>query len=512
MTPKTIHTAVICAVALCVAILVGWDGRLHWDEPGYLYRTAYFDWRSLTSGPVASDFYVPRLLHLGILNVFFSVLGLGQTAVFAVRALYLIFLIGALGLGYWLLVETVNAKERFELGYMAGIFAPIVPWLVGRTVSEIPGLFLTALTLFCLHRFVTLKGRWVWLAIGGIALGCVVLTRNNLVFALPSYVIALLLFPTVRRERFRLVTGAFAVCLGGVLVFVALMYVMGITFENYLGGVRGALNETAPWIAILYFTSLEGGLVFLALPLAFLFGSRRDASFMTVWFILASLPLYILLDDIEARYLLPNIFGLLGLAGVAGVGLHARLGNLSFGRKTLLFGAILLLLVVTGKFSQRFMSYEVDMREVDQIIDYLHTRYGAGGFTLLVPDDHTDFRYLRVAYPDLSVFIVREQPETGGSELFGTRIIRSLEELKGISGPFVYFGFESNFTVANLRSLIKELPIPTAPENWIIGEIAKMETRRPIEESWMWAHPGICFDKFGGTSHYRFAEVRVSPC
>lgn len=519
---SALQSSYVAVLGLFVAVLwifAGWDGRLHWDEPNFLYFGAYRDWQSLTTGPLASSFHAPRLLHIGALNSFFSLLGTGLSSLFALRALCLIIVLGALVLGYLVVLGHITDRRGFTLGYIAGAFAPIVLWLVGRTGPEISGLILTAISIYSLQRFLAHQGRWLWLIIGSLALGGVVLTRNNMVFAVSGYVLALLSFPPSGYERISVLKGAALMCLGGVLSFTALMLLIGITLDHYLGGIVGVLSETAPWASLIYFTGLEGGLVFLALPLAFIFGNRRDAAFVSVWFLLASLPLLILVSDIEDRYLLPNVFALLGLAGVAAAGLQRRIVGWSPVKKLILASAIIMTLFASGLAAQRLMTHEVEMRAVGRVIDRLRETYGPrGGFTLLTPNDVSDFRYLRVAYPDLPVFNVHQEPAWGDSYRraprqrlhYGNHFIGSLDELRRLEGPFIYYGFTSNFPVANLRALIKALPIPSDLTAWILAQVSQIARRNQLEESWMWEHPSIRFGAFDRIGHYHFTEIRLS--
>ena len=298
------------------------------------------------------------------------------------------------------------------------------------------------------------------------------------------------------------------------------MNVFGITIDSYLGGLTGALHETAPWVALFYFTSLEGGLVFLALPLAFFVGHRRDAFFMTVWFFVASLPIFVLLQDIEARYLLPNIFPLLGLAGLAGAGLKHQMISWTTIKRLILACVTFVALLGSGLMAQGLMTHEVEIQAVRKVIDRLQDRYGTNsGFILLTPNDVSDFRYLRVAYPELSVYNVHQEPTWGESsrrangqrKLFGNHFIESLDELSELEGPFVYYGFNGSFPVTNLKALVEALPIPSKLETWMLTQISQMAKRNQLEESWIWGHPLISFEGFERIQHYHFSEIRLPP-
>ena len=87
------------------------------------------------------------------------------------------------------------------------------------------------------------------------------------------------------------------------------------------------MSERASLAARLYVGVVEAGVLLLALPLALLHPRRREALFFVVWFALATAAVYLLLHDVETRYLLPNVPALLGLTCLAVGAVTPRLGG-----------------------------------------------------------------------------------------------------------------------------------------------------------------------------------------
>jgi hypothetical protein len=139
-------------------------------------------------------------------------------------------------------------------------------------------------------------------------------------------------------------------------------------------------------------------------------------------------------------------------------------------------------------------------------------------FTLLTPWIVTDFRYLRVAYPDYQVYEVNQpNPARRGSwtveqqkAKYGNRYITSVEELGHLKEPLLYYGFEESPPVANLRRLVGFMPLPA-----LRAKIDKMLTKvaqgGQFTESWMWGDPHFLFTPVLKLGHYRVDEVTSLP-
>ena len=92
----------------CAAVLTAglwcWaasDGRLHWDEPGYLYTAAFFDTSEIVGGEFQPSgnvgFSSARILHILFARALYSIFGVGPMVVGLINGVYVALVIGALG-------------------------------------------------------------------------------------------------------------------------------------------------------------------------------------------------------------------------------------------------------------------------------------------------------------------------------------------------------------------------------------------------------------------------------
>ena len=92
-----------CAAVLTVGLWC-WaanDGRLHWDEPGYLYAAAFFNTSEIISGEFQPSgivgFSSARILHILFARALYSIFGVGPMVVGLINGVYVALVIGALG-------------------------------------------------------------------------------------------------------------------------------------------------------------------------------------------------------------------------------------------------------------------------------------------------------------------------------------------------------------------------------------------------------------------------------
>ncbi|MDR9405558.1 MAG: hypothetical protein RI580_19225, partial [Halothece sp. Uz-M2-17] len=100
-----LNQLLILFVAVAIWLWIGFDGRLHWDEPSYLYTATYVSWQQILyegfepSG--ITGFNVSRLAHLAIIKCIAAITGPGPILIGTVIILYLAFLLGFATIGYF---------------------------------------------------------------------------------------------------------------------------------------------------------------------------------------------------------------------------------------------------------------------------------------------------------------------------------------------------------------------------------------------------------------------------
>lgn len=494
------------------------NGRHHWDEPLYLYMAAYFDPSSiLDPGHYGYRFYASRILHLLFSSLVFSLTGPGRVGIALIAATYSALVVAAVLLARATVRRLIGDDPGLDLGTALTLFAPAVLWLGGMTMPEAPGLFATTVTLYAYVRGLepVQPSAWLrWVLLAGTAAAVTLGTRNALLLACASFGAALLLFGGLGYGLRRVVLRGLAVALVAGLVFAGLLWITGIDLTAYFTAAGRAMGQRASLAARLYVGVAEAGVLLVAVPLALLHPRRREALFFLVWFALATASVYLLLDDVETRYLLCNVPALLGLTCLTVGAFMPRFRRMRLGR--IAGVAAVATTVVVGAVSQPFLEHEIVSGDVDRTIRRLDDRYGDTGYTLLAVWN-TDFHWLRVAYPDHRVVSVehweygeRGDPLTGEEiEHFQGRLIRDGKDLARRPRPWLYYGFEYNFAVANLERIRRVLPEPLRTRTKRL--VAENMRQNHFESGWVHGDPRFRFVPILRMGHYRVDEVLPTP-
>ncbi len=495
------------------------DGRHHWDEPIYLYMAAYFDPSSiLDPGQYGYGFYASRILHLLFSNLIFSLTGPGRLGIAVVAATYSALVVAALLLGRETVRRLFGDDPGLDLGTALTLFAPTVLWLGGMTMPEAAGLFTTMVALYAYVRALepAHPSAWLrWVLLAGTAAAVTLGTRNALLIACATFGATLLLFRGLNYGPRRVVLRGLAVAAVAGLVFAGLLWITGISLAAYFNTIGRAMSERASLAARLYVGVVQAGVLLLALPLALLHPRRREALFFVVWFALATAVVYLLLRDVETRYLLPNVPALLGLTCLAVGAVTPRLQRMRFGRVAGLTAVATT--VVTAVLAQPIMEHEIVAGDVDRTIRWLDARYGGPTGYALLAVWNTDYHYLRVAYPDRRVLSVEHleygepgDPLTGKEvEHFQGHLVRDRNDLARRPRPWLYYGFEYNFAVANLERIRRVLPHPLGAEAKPL--VAGKMRQNHFESGWIRGDPHFRFVPVLRLGHYRVDEVLPSP-
>ena len=495
------------------------NGRHHWDEPLYLYMAAYFDPSSiLDPGHYGYRFYASRILHLLFSNLAFSLTGPGRVGIALIAATYSALVVAAVLLARATVRRLIGDDPGLDLGTALTLFAPAVLWLGGMTMPEAPGLFATSVTLYAYVRGLepVQPSAWLrWVLLAGTAAAVTLGTRNALLLACASFGAALLLFGGLGYGLRRVVLRGLAVALVAGLVFAGLLWITGIDLTAYFTAAGRAMGQRASLAARLYVGVAEAGVLLVAVPLALLHPRRREALFFVAWFALATAVVYLLLRDVETRYLLPNVPALLGLTCLAVGAVTPRLQRMRFGRVAGV--TVVATTVVTAALTQPIMEHEIVAGDVDRTIRWLDARYGGPTGYALLAVWNTDYHYLRVAYPDRRVLSVEHleygepgDPFTGKEvEHFQGHLVRDRNDLARRPRPWLYYGFEYNFAVTNLERIRRVLPQPLGAEAKPL--VAGKMRQNHFESGWIRGDPHFRFVPVLRMGHYRVDEVVANP-
>jgi hypothetical protein len=499
------------AVSLGLVLLflfLAFDGRLHWDEAAYLYTGGFLDREAILEGEFIGGLYISRLLHIATIAAIVDLVGPGPSALTILIGLYFAALLILARLAYLILRKVLSDARGLGLAVVCGMFTPIYLYLAFKTVAEIPGLALSSIAAWALLSALT--GRpLIWLPVVSLALAATALFKPETTLLYISLAATLLLFGPDRYPRRRLVAYVLVSGLGALTVFAAALWLLGIDLALYLKMGPLLLHREEPLVAKLLHIALEGGIFFVAVPLAFLSSRRRDVCFCLTWFLLATLPIPLLSAHVESRFLAPNLMALIGLIHLAADGLAPRVAAWRRSARVATAGAAgLLLLAVVGSdlIALSVMTHELRIDQLRRLIARLDQEYANRNYAILTPYTYTDFHYLRFVYPHRSIYTVQtvfRRPPNNWS-YYPDRVVTNLAELRSIDAELVYLGFHENLAVENLRRVVGVIPIPI-----LVEQFEKRAFQDHLALSWMWGHPDLVFEEPLREGHYLAYPVRV---
>lgn len=506
-------------MSLGVALLflfLAFDGRLHWDEATYLYTGGFLDHEAILKGEFRGGIYLSRLLHIATIAAITNVVGPGTTALAILIGLYFAALLLVARLSYLILRAVLSDARGLGLAVICGMFTPIYLYFAFKTMPEIPGLAMSSIATWAL--LAAFRGSpLLWLPVVSVALAATALFKSEMTLLYMSLTATLLLLGADRYPRGRLIGYVLVSGLGSLVLFAATLWVLGIDLLAYLkiGGLL--LHREEPLVAKLLHIGLEGGVFFVAIPLAFLSSRRRDVWFCLTWFLLATLPLPLLIAHFESRYLGPNLLALIGLIYLAAAGLAPR--AIAWWRRSRVVAACaasLLVVLVAGfnLVALSIMTHELRIDQLHRLITRLDQIHPDRNYAILVPWTYTDFHYLRFAYPDRPIYTVQSvfyRPSSNFNhpsshwKYYQNRVVSSLAELKSLdTAEFVYLGFHENLAVENLRRIVGMIPLPM-----LLKGFEQKKFQDHLALSWMWDNPDLVFEEPLREGHYLAYPVKV---
>ena len=520
-------------VAVTLAGIWRWaasTARMHWDEPSYLYAAAYVGVPKLLSGGFEPSgiegFSTSRIGHILLLKVLMRILGPGTASLRVIAAVYVVILAGFILVTHRILRILMPGSRYAGVSVALTALAPVVVYLAFKTLAEIPAVLLASLAALAFLR--ALQGRAaIRLGLVACALVGVAITKNHLVVLPASMVAALLLcgglgWPVRRIVGHALISGATALA-----VFFALLHVLGIPLDRYLGLTHWMSGLAEPFVMRPFELALECGPFLLALPLAFL-APGRPARFFAWWFVLATLPL-MFSTHVETRYLVGNVVPLTGLIHLSLEGIAPRARRAWEARRlrtATLAAACALALVAFTALSQLVMYYGVRKDEIAALLRRLDGARARDSYAIVTPNEFTTFLFLRVAYPERPVHTVftaappnhRDSATWPGRQrtYFGPHAVQTFEELTALGNDVVYLGTDSDLNVTDFRALLARVPVP-ALRRAADDLLAAMHPFNPFVLSWMWNDPRVRLTEEARIGHYRAMRVTrsaalVGPC
>ena len=519
ITSRSLRIASLLVAA--IVVLLGFDGTLHWDEPGYLYAGIYQTVDQILRAEVQPsgipDFTTGKLLHVLFVHLVYSLVGSSTATALLVAGLYTLMLASSLWVTSRITARLLSAgSAAASAGTLAVALTPVVAYLAFKTLADIPAFFLGCVTTYAILRSAT-RASAAWIGIGIISLAMAAMTKTPAVILPASFVAAALLFPVASLDRRRTFLTGLAVGLAAGAVTLLVLSALSISLDRFLGS-SDLLSKHSPLVPKLMHIAITAGVVWVLLPFSLLTTRRPELRFFWAWFAVATLPFLLLFEHVEPRYLPASLVPMAGIAALAIEAAWSRARPLFNRQRPLALAAAsvsAVLLVTAHALAMKVMPHEVDVFELRKSLAGLDAIHGNNRSVILASSRFTDFHILRVLWPERAVYCVDDTPllvtprsENSAAVLSETymqgRQIESLDGLHQLDGPFVYFGFEQTFAPVNLAAIM-DLARPGLGARLL----ASFDLLNHLEMSWVWTSDQLLLEPISTSAHYRVFDVQL---
>lgn len=512
-------------LALMVWVGISFDGRLHWDEPSYLYTATYVPWSHILYAGFEpsgiNGFNVSRLGHLAIVKGLAALVGPGPWLVGAVLATYLLSLLGFAITAYFTLRLLMPQAQRVAPAIAIALFAPMMVYLAWKTVPDIPALLFSGLASLCWLRSLE-KRTSFGLVLSALLLALTGMTKFILAWQFIALGLTLLLFGGYRWPWQRVLWQFLAVSLGALAIFGITLVTLQIPLSTFLGFLSVAKSAGEPLAAKLFKLLLTYGVFYLAIPLALWNRHQGLKWFMVAWLGLATVPFLITVPRLEVRYLVTSFMPLAGLVWLALDTLNSRARQSpnrgAALRNRIVAGLSSLAIIAAALLTQPFTAHEVHIFQLSKAIAKIKQAANNTDFSILIPWEYTDFHYLRVAYPELPIFNVYATPRLTPNQqhnwqqfqerYYGDRYLSHETAVLKIEGTHFYLGYRYTFPIENILGVVRS-PWLGPLSAKLVGLIQSMAPLNHLEQSWLWHDPRARFQLVDEIGHYQVYTVTL---
>jgi hypothetical protein len=515
------HPGLLIVAAVLVWLVLGFDGRLHWDEPHFLYAGAYFPIAQIIAGDFQPSlhpgFTTSRIAHVVLVNGMTGLLGIGGQLVAFVMVLYVALLLVFFGVVYVVLRELTVPATEAAVATVIVMFSPISLYVAWKTLPDVPALMWSSFAVLAAIRLVGDGRAWVWLPIGVLALAMTALTKHVLVWTFVAFAAAAIVADPIGMARARLLGILVALSVGSVVVFAAVLTIVGFDLTDFLAFLAAASRASEPLAARALHIVIALGLLWIVLPIAACHPDRPLTRFFWLWFAIATLPLLVIAPRVEIRYLAPALLPLAGLVFLSLDLLGRRLPVLALRPRSML-AALMILIGAVGLSSrsvQALTAHEIEMTSLHALLGRLDDAFGPGAYAVVTPWEYSTFLYLRLVYPDRPVYDAFDPQRIGHPEwssaqerFFAGRILRNVDQLHAIDRQLVYVGFPEPMPVANLRRLAGLLPKRIGEP--LIRKLDSLSAYKHLSVSWMWDDPDVSLELIDQVGNYHVYQVTLS--
>jgi len=500
------------------------DGRHHWDEPSYLYAGLHLTPEQIIAGRFQPsgipDFTQGRILHALFVKGVMTAAGDGPSGFHALVAINFLMIVASFVLMFHILRDLLpDLPERRAAAFLLAM-SPVILYLLFKILADNEALFAALVATYSLLELARGGPRHLgFIAIAGLAIAA--LTKNQMVFLPATCWAALVAFPVAGMDRRRL--GYYGVGCGfaAFLLTLATLFFLGIPLHAYLASYLDLIDGDVPVIAKVVNIATELGALWLLLPFALLTPRRQELRAFGLWFLLAMAPFVFVINSIEARHVAVNLVAVGGLLALAIEAIELRWRawqRMSDGARCAVAVAAVVVLMAGNALTLKIMPHRVQLDQMQAMIQTLNARYGADRYALLTSSGYTDFQLIRVLWPEVdardvgtdTIFFRGDRPRERALDWYtSSRHPNSIEDLRALNRPLVYFGYRQTFAAENLRAIISYFSPSLATR--LLGEINLVDRLHTDATAWLWNSPELRLDPIAESGHYLAYEVKLSP-
>jgi len=522
----SLFVIVLCAVQY---LFLAFDERHHWHEWRYLYSATHYSISDLGQGVFdpgpppertpeeVGAWYWGQMLHVSVLRGVVQAMGPGQTTVLAVQLLY----------GLWLpfaVLFAILALRRLGIGIDTGQFAvlvllsPLGVYIGFKLMPEGPALLFSSAGIWAFAASLSGSGvrRLLLLAATALCAALSFLAMDYMPLLVFGFIVAWSCCWSKATAMARWL-GPTAVVFGSIVLALALAAtIYDVSLADYLA-MYGFFREyiKPPVISLFGIASAWSALYVFVICSGFS-RHRRTVRFFVVWLMFSLLPLFVFSSNyIESRFLSAGIFPLAALT-ILGMDWFARYMESWFrglDSRWITWGLILSVVPLVSWASLPFMPYEMNAGELRRLAERVHEIDVHAA--VLIPWNYTDFHYLRVAFPERSVYLV-QSPLNKANEIvtdpewmrrrqrtYGDVFIADSASMQRLEGRALYYiGHGMLPPLRNLKRVASTLGL-----DLIARRIDDMNPLNHIARSWLWHDPEYIFQPVARDGNYSLYRV-----
>lgn len=438
-----VRSIILFSSSISLFLILGYD-RLHqWDEAFYLYQAAFV--------PVSkyNAFLTGKYGHLSLLKALIGLTGTGLDALFYLDLVYALMVLAFVFVSFRILKEMLDDKNDALYTATILMFLPLTLYLSFKTLSEVPALLLSSTSI--LYFFFGLKEGHRYRSLfftfcSGIILFFATVCRSDAPIMFFSFLLALtaIYWKTYRLKK--LFSSVAVVCMVfSALLFILIMFLNIDIFSYYFSDVhRSAMYHQSIYLR-LFETFLVGSLFYPLIIFSFPSYREKRFKFAFIWFISATIPIWIVSNHIEARFLYPTLIPFSMLVFIGSSRLFSRVGRVISNNNTIKTGIVALIfagIVIANLFCMGFMENELDENDYIHLFKKIDNLYD--NKIILIPYAFTDYSFLKFAFPDEQIFTVQnikntEEERKRMEEEYGDGYIGGMESLRKLDNTTILY-------------------------------------------------------------------------